>query len=284
MILVTGGTGSFGRAFIRAHPDSRIRVLSRDEEKQRAMAIDYPWVEYVIGDIRDRDSVLGAMDGCERVFHAAALKQVPPLEAVPMEAVKTNIIGTDNVCRIADRLGARVVTISTDKAVEPVGVMGASKFMAEAVTTSYGFNVVRYGNVLGSRGSILPVWRDAMAKGDPVLVTDPTMTRFVITLDEAIGLIDQAMSATPSGSIYVRRSPAATVAQFARVVAGDHPIKVIGVRPGEKRHEHLVVPDESATESGDTFIIRRSGEPTGLRYSSETAPHLTDDELAGLID
>jgi UDP-glucose 4-epimerase len=284
MILITGGTGSFGHAYARAHRHERVRILSRDEEKQRAMALEFPTFDYVIGDIRDRDAVEYAMRGVQRVFHAAALKQVPPLEAAPMEAVKTNVVGTDNVCRAAKAAHARVVTISTDKAVEPVGVMGASKFMAESITTGHGFNVVRYGNVLGSRGSILPIWRDAMKRGEPVRITDPTMTRFVITLDEAIELIDYAMGSYMSGTIYVKRSPAATVRQFARVVAGDHPTEIVGIRPGEKRHEHLVVPDEAASEAGDYFAIRRGGAPTGIRYSSETAPRMTDDELRALIE
>jgi len=284
VILVTGGTGSFGHAFVKRnyHADD-IRVLSRDEEKQRAMALEYPDVDFVIGDVRDRDTVARAMDGVARVFHAAALKQVPPLEAAPMEAIKTNVIGTDNVCREADRTGAYVVTLSTDKAVEPVGVMGASKFLAEAVTSSWGFNSVRYGNILGSRGSIIPIWRAAIARGESVTITDPDMTRFVITLADALELVDLAMDSLPSGSVFVRRSPAATVAQFARVVAGDHPVEVIGIRPGEKRHEHLVVPDEHVIEYDDRFVVRPGLPGTGHRYSSETAPHLTDTELADLI-
>jgi UDP-glucose 4-epimerase len=281
VILVTGGTGSFGHAFVARHQG--IRVLSRDEEKQRAMALRFPDVDYVIGDIRDRDAVERAMEGVDRVFHAAALKQVPPLEKAPIEAVKTNVIGTDNVCRAAHAVGARVVTISTDKAVEPVGVMGGTKFLAEAVTTGWGQNVVRYGNVIGSRGSIIPIWRAAMERGDPVLITDPGMTRFLITLDEAMDLIDLAMDAEPDGSIYVKRSPAATVAQLARVIARGHPTRVVGIRPGEKRHEHLVVPDEHALEEGDHFRILRGLPGTGLRYSSETAPHLSDEELAALV-
>lgn len=286
MILVTGGTGSFGYAYARAHAKGadNIRIFSRDEEKQRAMAARYPDFDYVIGDIRDRDAVERAMTGVRRVFHAAALKQVPPLEAAPLEAVKTNVIGTDNVCRAARAAGARVVTLSTDKAVEPVGVMGATKMLAESVTTAWGYNAVRYGNILGSRGSIIPVWREQMERGEAVTITDPQMTRFVITLDDAIELVDYAMDSYPSGSVFVKRSPAATVAQFARVVIGDHEHRTIGIRPGEKRHEHLVVPDESATNAGAFYVIRRGQKPTGITYSSETAPRLTDDELRALIE
>ncbi len=286
MILVTGGTGSFGHAFVARHYGREpIRVLSRDEEKQRAMALRFPDVDYVLGDVRDRETVEDAVWGCDRVFHAAALKQVPPLERAPMQAVRTNIIGTDNVCRAAIEADARVVTLSTDKAVEPVGVMGATKFLAESVTSSYGYNSVRYGNVIGSRGSIVPVWREAMAKGDPVRITDPDMTRFLITLDEALDLLDLAMEAPPDGSVYVRRSPAATVAQLARVIAGDHPTEVIGVRPGEKRHEHLVVEDEcvDADSLVGAFIVKPGLPGSGIRYSSETASRLTDEQLGLLV-
>lgn len=282
--LVTGGTGSFGSAYIRRHIHHEvIRVLSRDEEKQRALAARHPEVEFVIGDIRDRDAVRRAMRGVDRVFHAAALKQVPPLEAHPMEAVKTNIIGTDNVCSVAADLGARVVLLSTDKAVEPVGVMGGSKFLAEAVAVSWGFNIVRYGNVIGSRGSILPVWREQLAKGQPLTITDPTMTRFLITLDEALDLLETAMDADPDGSTFVRRSPAATVAQMARAFAPDHPTTIIGIRPGEKRHEHLVVADEAVTVYPDHFRVARDGVGSGIAYSSETAPRLDDALLADLL-
>lgn len=285
MILVTGGTGSFGHAFVARHyGGDRIRVLSRDEEKQRAMALRFPGVEYVIGDVRDRETVRRAMAGVYRVFHAAALKQVPPLERQPLEAVRTNTIGTDNVCAEAWEQGARVVTISTDKAVEPVGVMGASKMLAEAVTTSWGYNCVRYGNVIGSRGSIVPVWRAAVKRGDPVTITDPEMTRFLITLDEALDLIDTAMEAPADGSVYIQRSPAGTVAQLARVIAPGHPTVVTGPRPGEKRHEHLVVPDEHVITAGEHYIVKRGLPGSGIRYSSDVAPKLTDEALSALID
>lgn len=284
MILVTGGTGSFGHAFVARHYGEPIRILSRDEEKQRAMALRFPDVDYVLGDIREPDDVYEAMDGVDRIFHAAALKQVPPLEKAPLQAVRTNVLGTDNVCRAAAQWHARVVTLSTDKAVEPVGVMGATKFLAEAVTSAWGFVSVRYGNIIGSRGSIVPIWRAAMRRGDPVTITDPAMTRFLITLDEALDLVDLAMEADPDGSVYVKRSPAATVHQLARVIAGSHPTVVTGVRPGEKRHEHLVVPDEHAVLEDDHFRIRPGLPGTGLRYSSESAPHLTDEELAALIE
>ena len=283
MILVTGGTGSFGHAFVKRYLWTTVRVLSRDEEKQRAMALRYPTIDYVIGDVRDRETVRRSMDGITHVFHAAALKQVPPLERAPLEAVRTNVVGTENVCSEADQAGAKVVTLSTDKAVEPVGVMGATKMLAEAVTSSWGFCSVRYGNIIGSRGSIVPVWREAVARGEPIHITDPEMTRFVITLDEALDLVDLAMDGEPDGSVFVKRSPAATVAQLARVIAPSHPSEVVGARPGEKRHEHLVVGDEHVIEHEDHFRILPGLPGTGYRYSSETAPHLSDETLAMLL-
>jgi len=284
-VLVTGGTGSFGHAYIDTiYGSEAIRVLSRDEEKQRVMAQEYPDLDYVLGDVRDRESVRRAMRGVDRVFHAAALKQVPQSEANPGETVRTNILGTENVCLAAEEVGARVVLLSTDKAVEPVGVMGASKFIAEQLTVTFGFNVVRYGNVVGSRGSIVPVWRDLIRRGFPIPLTDPQMTRFLITLHDAVDLVALAMDAPPAGRIFVRRSPAATVAQMARVIGPGHPTETIGIRPGEKRHEHLVLPHERAVDMGDYFIIDPTKPRAGIAYSSETAPRLTDAELAGLVD
>jgi UDP-N-acetylglucosamine 4,6-dehydratase/5-epimerase len=281
--LVTGGTGSFGHAYVKAHPGERIRILSRDEEKQRAMRVEFPDLEYAIGDVRDRDAVRAAMRGCDKVFHAAALKQVPQCEDHPGEAYRTNVTGTENVCLVAQEQGARVVLLSTDKAVLPVGVMGATKMLAEAVATHYGFNVVRYGNVIGSRGSILPVFRDQMARGVPITITDPHMTRFLITLDEAIELVDVAMGWIEGGYIFVRKSPASTVEQFVRVLAPDYPTTVIGTRPGEKRHEDLLAPHERVAEEFDKFFIVERNKPGGATYTSEHAPRLSDEALAALL-
>lgn len=281
MILITGGTGSFGKAFLRA-TNIPTRVLSRDEEKQRKAAIEFPAVDFVIGDVRDRESVKRAMRGVTQVFHAAALKQVPQSEANPGEYVRTNVIGTENVCAVAQETGARVVLLSTDKAVLPVGVMGGTKQLAEAICVAYGFNVVRYGNVIGSRGSIVPLFRSQIAKGQPITITDPEMTRFLITLDEAIGLIVTAMEAEPDGTIFVRKSPAATVAQIVRAMAPGYPTKIIGVRPGEKLHEDLVGAHEQATDLGDYFRVRRNVYG-GTPYTSLAAPTLTEPELAALL-
>lgn len=281
--LVTGGTGSFGHAYIRAHPGERIRVFSRDEEKQRAMRAEFPDLDYVIGDVRDRDALRGAMWGVTRVFHAAALKQVPQSEENPGEYVRSNVLGTENVCAVARDFDARVVFLSTDKAVMPVGVMGATKMLGEAIVTSYGYNAVRYGNVIGSRGSILPIFRGQMARGEPITITDPAMTRFVITLPEAIGLVDVAMDSGDEGRIFVRKSPATTVAQFVRALAGSsYPVRHVGIRPGEKLHEDLIAVNEHATDCGDHFIVERN-RYGGVAYTSQDAPSLTDDELAALL-
>lgn len=230
--LVTGGTGSFGHAYVKAHPDDRIRIFSRDEEKQRVMRTLYPDLEYVIGDVRDRDAVDAAARGADIIIHAAALKHVGTGEAQPSEVIKTNVLGTENVCRA----GPPVVLLSTDKAVEPVNAYGASKMLAERLALAGGHSVVRYGNVLGSRGSIVPIFRDQVARGVPLTITDPFMTRFVLTLDEAIALVTKAMMRP---GLYIPDPAAATVAQFAEAVAPGHPTVIVGIRPGEKVHEKL---------------------------------------------
>lgn len=254
MILVTGGTGSFGHAF--AERTDTLRIYSRDEEKQRLMALRFPQHEYVIGDVRDRDALRRAMRGVDAVIHAAALKQVPTGERFPSEVVATNVGGAQHVVDAAD--GRLVVALSTDKAVEPVNAYGASKMLAEHIVLAAGGAVVRYGNVLGSRGSIVPVFRDQVRAGRPITITDPSMTRFVLTLPEAVGLVVEALASGPG--LYLRRSPAALVAQFAEVLAPGHPTTIIGVRPGEKLHEKIAAD-----------------------WSSDRAPLLTNVELADLI-
>lgn len=283
MILVTGGTGSFGHAYVRRHYGDDIRVLSRDEEKQRQMVAEFPDVEYVIGDVRDLETVRQAMRGVDKVFHAAALKQVPSCEFAPIEAVRTNVHGTDNVCRAATEAGAKVVLLSTDKAVEPVGVMGATKMLAESVCTNWGFNIVRYGNVIGSRGSIVPIFRQMVSEGRPITLTDPEMTRFLITMDEAMSLLDQVMGAPPMAEIFVPKLPAATVEQMARCIAPGHPTRLVGVRPGEKKHELLIASDEGFAELPDYFRVKPRMPGIGFVYSSEAAPRLTDAELSALL-
>lgn len=281
--LVTGGTGSFGHAYVKRHAGEPLRVLSRDEEKQRAMLAEFPDVEYVIGDVRDLETVRRAMDGVDKVFHAAALKQVPSCESAPIEALKTNTLGTDNVCRAAKEAGAKVVLLSTDKAVEPVGVMGATKFLAESVAINWGQTVVRYGNVIGSRGSIVPIFRQIVAEGRPIPITDPEMTRFLITMDQAMDLLDMAMREPSPGQVYVPKLPAANVAQMTRCIAPGHPVEVVGVRPGEKKHELLIAADECSSFYDQFFKIWPHLPGSGFVCSSETAPRLTDAELTALL-
>lgn len=253
MILVTGGTGSFGRALVeRTGP---VRVFSRDEEKQRVMALRFPEAEYVIGDVRDVQALRRAMRDIDVVIHAAALKQVPTGERFPSEVIATNVAGTENVIDAAD--GRAVVVLSTDKAVEPVNAYGASKMLAEHIALAAGATVVRYGNVLGSRGSIVPVFRAQARAGEPLTITDPAMTRFVLTLAEACRLV---LDSIGKPGVHLIRSPAATVAQFAEAIAPDHPARIVGIRPGEKLHEKLA-PD----------------------WTSDGAPRLSTAELATLI-
>lgn len=232
MILVTGGTGSFGHAL--ADVGYQLRIYSRDEEKQRLMRERFPQHDYVVGDVRDAAALSRAARGCDQVIHAAALKQVPTGEAFPSEVVRTNINGTENVAS----LGLPFVILSTDKAVEPVNAYGASKMLAERVALAAGGSVVRYGNVVGSRGSIVPVFREQMRRGDPLTITDPNATRFVMTLDDALQLVALAMKRP---GLYIKRdAPAATVGTFADALAGtEYPRVVVGLRPGEKLHEKL---------------------------------------------
>lgn len=253
MLLVTGGSGSFGHAL--AATSERLRIFSRDEEKQRVMALRFPQHEYVVGDVRDLAALRRAMVGVDAIIHAAALKQIPTGECFPSEVIATNVSGTQNVIDAAD--GRHIVLLSTDKAVEPVNAYGATKMLAEHLVLAAGGAVVRYGNVLGSRGSIVPVFRAQVAANQPITITDPAMTRFVLTLAEAVALVREAFAGP---GLYLRHSPAATVAQFAGAVAPGHPTTVIGIRPGEKMHEKIS-PD----------------------YTSEIAPRLSTDELRALI-
>lgn len=286
--LVTGGTGSFGHAYVAALATTpaggrHIRVLSRDEEKQRRMARHYPEVEFILGDVRDRAAVRRAMRGVDRVFHAAALKQVPQGERNPGEYTRTNVLGTENVCVEAAEAGARLVYLSTDKALYPASAMGASKLLGELVARGFEFNSVRYGNVIGSRGSIIPVWRGQLAAGEPITITDPAMRRFLITLPQAVELIELAMSSPMLGTTYVRKSPVASVEQLARVFAPGHPAVIMGTRAGEKHDEELVAAHEFAVDHGWYFAVG-NGPPSGIEFTTGTAPAVTDVELAELLE
>jgi UDP-glucose 4-epimerase len=275
VIMVTGGTGSFGtavtEALLRLNP-KQVIIFSRDEKKQFDMGnqFDDPRLSFVIGDVRDRESVDHAMAGVDYVFHAAALKQVPTGEFFPLELVKTNVTGSHNVIHSAIDHGVkRVVILSTDKAATPINVMGMTKALMERVMIAAarrsGSNTVvcgtRYGNVLYTRGSIIPYWIERIQKGKSITITDPRMTRFVMTLEQSLDLVLYALTQGKSGEIYVRKAPATTVADMAEVVAEifnyKKKIEYIGIRPGEKIDEFLISREERlrAVDQGDYFKI-----------------------------
>ncbi len=277
ILLITGGTGSFGSTVLRRfidEPFSEIRIFSRDEKKQEDQRLHYrdPRLRYYIGDVRDMRAVSNTVRGVDYIFHAAALKQVPSCEFHPMEAVKTNVIGTDNVLEAAIAAGVeRVVCLSTDKAVYPINAMGISKAMMEKVVVAKSrlalgskttITGTRYGNVLASRGSVIPLFVDQIRKGLPLTLTDPTMTRFVMTLAEAVDLVLYAFEHGRNGDMFVQKAPAATIEILARSVLNvlgkpDHPMKIIGTRHGEKLFETLLSREEMAVaeDRGDYYRI-----------------------------
>ncbi|WP_148717340.1 polysaccharide biosynthesis protein [Chitinolyticbacter meiyuanensis] len=262
VLLITGGTGSFGNAVLRRFLDSdlrEIRILSRDEKKQDDMRKKYqdPKLKFYIGDVRDYQSVLNAVRGVDFIYHAAALKQVPSCEFHPLEAVKTNVLGTENVLEAAIASGVkRVVCLSTDKAVYPINAMGISKAMMEKVvvaksrsSSSTVICATRYGNVMASRGSVIPLFVDQIRSGKAITITDPHMTRFMMTLDDAVDLVLYAFEHGHPGDIFVQKAPAATIETLARALTGllekpDHPINIIGTRHGEKLYEALLSREE----------------------------------------
>ena len=274
-LLITGGTGSFGNAVLRRFLDSdlrEIRIFSRDEKKQDDMRKAYgnDKLKFYIGDVRDRQSVLDAMRGVDFVFHSAALKQVPSCEFHPMEAVKTNVLGTENVLEAAISSGVkRVICLSTDKAVYPINAMGISKAMMEKVTVAKSRGAdktvicaTRYGNVMASRGSVIPLFVDQIQSAKPLTVTDPKMTRFMMTLDDAVDLVMFAFTNGHPGDIFVQKAPAATIhtliiALQELLEATDSKVEVIGTRHGEKLYEALLSREEmaSAEDLGDYYRI-----------------------------
>lgn len=275
-VIITGGTGSFGNAVLSYFLKTKIaeiRVFSRDEKKQEDMriALADDRVKFYIGDVRDYDSVAQAMYGVNYAFHAAALKQVPSCEFYPMEAVRTNILGTENVLNaaVAQKL-KRVVVLSTDKAVYPINAMGLSKAMAEKMMVAKSRNIpangtvvcaTRYGNVMGSRGSVIPLFVEQLKTGNPLTVTDPTMTRFLMSLEESVHLVLHAFEHGNSGDIFVQKAPAAAVGDLAEALkqlfSKDTPIRIIGTRHGEKLYESLVSREEMAraVHTGSHFRI-----------------------------
>tara|TARA_R110002020_G_scaffold276833_2_gene492138 strand:+ start:8643 stop:9680 length:1038 start_codon:yes stop_codon:yes gene_type:complete len=277
VLLITGGTGSFGNAVMRRFLSEgfrEIRILSRDEKKQDDMRKRYSSnkLKFYIGDVRDPSSVLNAMRGVDYVFHAAALKQVPSCEFHPMEAVKTNVLGTENTTEAAIQAGVkRMICLSTDKAVYPINAMGISKAMMEKVFIAKSRNVdpektiicgTRYGNVMASRGSVIPLFVDQILAGKPITITDPDMTRFMMTLDDAVDLVLYAFEHGNSGDIFVQKAPAATLVTLAKALfellgRPHHPIDIIGTRHGEKAHETLLSREEraAAQDLGEYFRI-----------------------------
>lgn len=261
-LLITGGTGSFGHAVLRRFVDSdldEIRIFSRDEKKQDDMrkAFTNPKLKFYIGDVRDYQSVLSAMRGVDYVFHAAALKQVPSCEFHPLEAVKTNVLGTENTLEAAITCGVkRVVCLSTDKAVYPINAMGISKAMMEKVIVAKSRSssktvicATRYGNVMASRGSVIPLFTNQIRAGLPISITDKSMTRFMMTLDDAVDLVIYAFQSGNPGDIFVQKAPASTIETLAKALTSlldvpDHPINLIGTRHGEKLFESLLTREE----------------------------------------
>ncbi|MGL5049546.1 MAG: polysaccharide biosynthesis protein [Fusobacteriaceae bacterium] len=319
-LLITGGTGSFGNTVLKGFLNTEIkeiRIFSRDEKKQDDMRKIYnnPKLKFYIGDVRDENSIADAMRGVDYVFHAAALKQVPSCEFYPMQAVKTNIIGTENVLNaaIAARV-KKVICLSTDKAAYPINAMGMSKAMMEKVVIAKGRNlgehetticVTRYGNVMASRGSVIPLFIDQMRAGNPMTLTDPNMTRFMMNLDEAVDLVLFAFENGQNGDLFIQKSPAATVDVLAKAIKNlfkkpEHEIRIIGTRHGEKLYEVLMTKEEKvrSIDMGGYFRIPADGRDLNYskffedgeeviteadEYNSHNTERLSVEELAGLL-
>ncbi len=263
-LLITGGTGSFGHAVLRRFLRTgigEVRIFSRDEKKQDDMRKRYnsSKLRFYIGDVRDPQSVMNGVRGVDYIYHAAALKQVPSCEFHPLEAVKTNVMGTENILEAAIQCGVkRVVCLSTDKAVYPINAMGISKAMMEKVavaksrvSSSTVINVTRYGNVMASRGSVIPLFVEQIRSGQPITITDPSMTRFMMTLDDAVDLVLYAFEHGQPGDIFVQKAPAATIEVLTQALTGllnkpQHEVRVIGTRHGEKLYEALLSREEMA--------------------------------------
>lgn len=300
-LLITGGTGSFGKAFLarvlEAHDPARVAIYSRDELKQYEMKQDYgddSRVRFFIGDIRDEDRLRMAMHGVDYVVHAAALKQVDTAEYNPMEYVKTNILGSENVMLASIDAGVKkVIALSTDKASSPVNLYGATKLTADKLFISGNhysyargtkFAVVRYGNVMGSRGSVIPFFRRLAAEGQPLPITDLRMTRFWITLPQAVEFVISSFESMDGGELYVPRIPSMRVTDLAEAIAPGAPLVEVGIRPGEKLHEEMISPEDArrTIRQDDRFVVGPTlaewtyrvplGDqvPDGFRYTSDS--------------
>ena len=284
ILLITGGTGSFGNAVLKRFLNSdlkEIRIFSRDEKKQDDMRKEWKneKIKFFIGDVRDQQSIDFAMRGVNFVFHAAALKQVPSCEFYPMEAVKTNVIGTENVLNSAIlHKVEKVICLSTDKAVYPINAMGISKAMLEKIAVAKSrlvdhpiINCTRYGNVMASRGSVIPLFIDQIKKGQPITITDPDMTRFMMSLDDAVDLVIYAFKNGTPGDTFVQKSPASTIHQLAVVLCemfkSKTDIKVIGTRHGEKQHETLLTREEFSKSEDLGGYYRIPSDDRDLNYN-----------------
>lgn len=284
-LLITGGTGSFGNAVLKKFLDTdikEIRIFSRDEKKQDDMRRIYKndIIKYYLGDVRDINSVRNAMHGVDLIFHAAALKQVPSCEFFPLEAVKTNVIGTDNVLTAAIEYGVKkVICLSTDKAAYPINAMGISKAMMEKVFIAKSRTVspektiicgTRYGNVMASRGSVIPLFVEQIKNGLPLTVTNPKMTRFLMSMDEAIELVIYAFQHAQAGDIMVKKAPSSTIGDLAlaikEVFDADNEIKIIGTRHGEKQHETLLTKEEYLVAEDMGGFFRVPADKRDLNY------------------
>ena len=285
VLMITGGTGSFGHTVLKRFLDTNvkeIRIFSRDEKKQEDMRIELAndKVKFYIGDVRDYDSVSQAMVGVDYIFHAAALKQVPSCEFYPMEAVKTNVIGTENVLNAAVMNGVqRVVVLSTDKAVYPINAMGISKAMAEKVVVAKSRSIsesgpvvccTRYGNVMASRGSVIPLFINQMLSKQALTVTDPEMTRFLMSLEDSVDLVLHAFEHAEQGDIFVQKAPASTLADLAHALKAlfksDSAVKIIGTRHGEKLYESLISREEMAKAQDMGRYYRIPSDNRDLNY------------------
>lgn len=286
VLMITGGTGSFGNTVLKRFLSTEvreIRIFSRDEKKQEEMriALNDPKLKFYIGDVRDYDSIYHAMKGVDYVFHAAALKQVPSCEFYPLEAVHTNIMGTENVMNAATANGVkRVVVLSTDKAVYPINAMGISKAMAEKLMVAKarmqisGETVLcatRYGNVMASRGSVIPLFVSQLKDGKPLTITDPNMTRFLMSLEDSVDLVLYAFEHGKQGDIFVQKAPASTVTDLAQALKElfkiDNPIRVIGTRHGEKLYESLISREEMAKAVDLVGYYRIPADNRDLNYA-----------------
>lgn len=308
-ILITGGTGTFGSAFLDkalAAGAEEVRIFSRDEKKQYDMAQRYRKhdnVRFFLGDIRDRRSIDSAMQGVDYVFHAAAMKQVPSCEQFPLEAIKTNINGSDNVLSLAiQKRVKKVVCLSTDKAVYPTSAMGMTKAYMEKLAMQKAADqnrteicVTRFGNLVASRGSAVPLFIEQVQNGMPITITDPEMTRFMMTVRDATDLVEQAFMIGENGDLLVKRSKACTTGDLAKAVCrylnlpADYQTEIIGIRPGEKMHEALLTEEEAylARMKGDYMVVSHKREHYGIleaEYRSDLAERMSADDVLRLIE